>query len=224
MVIEFESLKENKKEQEEFIRKGFERIKEYYTLPSDKRGKETKLSLPPLSIPPHEMLLKRAAKIIELGLNSNRELNELYRDFDRFDYILIGIGTEILLKAILLKEEPNFIINHKKFNDHKTPNFHECKNKLINILRCKLSSTHLERVEDVLELIQIKRNNLAHLSFHRMSDYREDYQAANVLRFLFLYFFKVESSRIVQILDKVKEKAKVTSGIDYEPVEFEGYI
>lgn len=223
MVIEFESLKEDKKEQEEFIRKGFERIKEYYTLPSDKRGTETKLSLPPLSIPPHEILLKRSTKIIELGLYSHRELNELYRDFDYFDYILIGVGTEILLKAILLKEEPDFLINYKKFDKQKTPPFDKCKDKLINLLRCKLSSTHLERVEDILELIQIKRNNLAHLSFHRMSDYKEDYQVANVLRFLFLYFFKAESSRIVEKLDKVKKKTKVTSGIDYEPVEFEGY-
>ncbi len=112
LSVEFANLEEDIKEQEEFIRKGFERIKKYYTLPSDKREAETGLS-----IPPHEILLEQSSKIIELGLYSIfefREVNERFQGaneaalsvFKRsvfgFDYILIGVGTEVLIKAILL--------------------------------------------------------------------------------------------------------------------------
>jgi hypothetical protein len=61
--------------------------------------------------------------------------------------------------------------------------------------------------------------------FHNMSDYKEEYQVANVLRFLFLYFFKANSFKIVEKLDKVKDETKVIDYvIDYELVEFDEYI
>jgi hypothetical protein len=107
-----DKLKEDIKEQNYFIKEGFERIKKYYKLPLEKREAETGLSKPP-----HEILLERSAEIIELGLYSifdSRKVNEEFQEaaetawsvFGRriigFDYILIGIGTEILLKAIFL--------------------------------------------------------------------------------------------------------------------------
>ena len=212
-------LKENILEQKEHIRKGFERIEKYYNLPLDKRKAETGLLKPP-----HEMLLERSATIIGLELDSffaSREENERFepgRGIFGFDYILIGVGTEILLKAIVLKIDPDFIIKYKDFDNQRTPSFDKCKKRLIFLLSSKLSPTHLERVKDILELIQLKRNNLAHLNFHQMSDYKEESQVANVLRFLFLYFFKANSFKIVEKLDKVKDETKV---IDYELVEFD---
>ena len=224
-------LKENIMEQKKHIKKGFERIEKYYNSPLDKRQAETGLSKPP-----HELLFERSAIIIGLELDnffaSREETGRLQggaksirsafgRGFYGFDYILIGVGTEILLKAIILQEEPDFIIKHKSFDEQKTPSFNKCKIKLINLLHSKLSFSHLERVEDILELIQLKRNNLAHLNFHSISDYKDESQAANVLRFLFLYFFKKNSFKIVEKLDKVKDETIV---IDYELVEFDEYI
>lgn len=222
-------LKIDINEQEDFIKEGFERIKTYYSLPLGKRESETGLLEPP-----HEMLLESSSKFIELGFNNilnctklNSETN--WSDIDRreFDYILIGIGTEILLKAIFLKQQPNIFIElisfNKNTNTYQTPGFNKCKKQVIDFLRSILSPTHLERVKDILELIQLKRNNLVHLSFHRMSNYREDYQVANVLKFLFVYFFNANSFNIVEKLDEAKEKTKVIYGIDYEPVEFDEF-
>lgn len=222
-------LKIDINEQEDFIKEGFERIKTYYSLPLDERESETGLLEPP-----HEMLLESSSKFIELGFNNilnctklNSETN--WSDIDRreFDYILIGIGTEILLKAIFLKQEPNIFIKlisfNKNTNTYQTPGFNKCKKQVIDFLSPILSPTHLERVKDILELIQLKRNNLVHLSFHRMSNYREDYQVANVLKFLFVYFFNANPFNIVEKLDEAKEKTKVINGIDYEPVEFDEF-
>lgn len=226
-LIMTDEIKKDIKEQRDFMKEGFERIKTYYSLPLDKRESETGLSEPP-----HEMLLEMSSKLIELGFDNilnNKGLNSEtgWSEIDRkeFDYILIGVGTEILLKAILLKEKPKFFIEMTRLNKHKdayqTPGFNKCKEWLINFLSHILSSTHLERVKDVLELIQLKRNNLVHLNFHRMSNYKEEYQVANVLRFLFVNFFEANPFNIVEKLDKVKEKTQVIYGIDYEPVEFD---
>ncbi|MCZ7401695.1 MAG: hypothetical protein O8C61_05690 [Candidatus Methanoperedens sp.] len=229
-------LKENIMEQKKHIREGFKRIEKYYTSTLDKRKAETGLSEPP-----HEILLERSAIIIGLELDSffaSREECERFQGgsepvrsvFGRgwlgFDYILIGVGTEILLKAIVLKIDPNFIIKDKDFDKQITPSFDKCKKKLISHLRSKkLSPTHLERVEDILELIQLKRNNLAHLNFHNLSDYKEESQVANVLKFLFLYFFKANSFKIVEKLDKVLDETKVSDYvIDYELVKFDEHI
>lgn len=218
-------LRINMDEQKEFIMKGFERIEKYYSLPFDKRESETGLTKPP-----HEFLLERSSKLIELGFNNfldGKELNSEteWTGIDRheFNYILIGIGTEMLLKAILLKEDPKSFMKMTHLNKHKeyqTPGFNKCKEWLIDFLKQILSSTHLERAKDILELIQLKRNNLVHLNFHNMSDYREEYQVSNLLRYLYTHFFEINPFNILEKLDTVKEKTKVTSGIDYESVEF----
>lgn len=224
-----DKLKEDINEQKDFIKNGFERIKKYYPLPLDERESETGLF-----DPPHEMLLESSSRLVELGfyniLNRKESNSETeWSDINKkdFDYILIGVGTEILLKSIFLKEEPNNFIKLTNLSKHKdtyqAPGFNKCKKWLINFLSHIISPTHVERVKDVLELIQQKRNNLVHLSFHRMSNYREDYQVANVLKFLFVYFFNANSFNIVEKLDKVKEITQVTCGIDYEPVEFDEF-
>jgi len=95
-----DEIKKDIKEQKDFMKEGFERIKTYYSLPLDKRESETGLSEPP-----HEMLLEMSSKLIELGFDNilnNKGLNSEtgWSEIDRkeFDYILIGVGTEILLK------------------------------------------------------------------------------------------------------------------------------
>ena len=214
-------LKTNIIEQKEFIKEGFERIEKYYSLAVDKRESETGLTKHP-----HEFLLERSSKLIELGFNNyldGKELNSetewVKSDRYEFDYILIGVGTEILLKSILLKENPKLFIKMTRSNKHnKTPGFNKCKEWLIDYL--SIPPIHLERVEDTLELIQLKRNNLVHLSFHSMSDYREAYQVSNLLRYLFANFFETNPFNILEKLDIVKEKTKVICGIDYNPIEF----
>ena len=213
--IRFAELKEDIEEQKEFHKKGLERIRKYYSLPENEREEKTGLK-----DPPHEILMKRASNLISLGLESLEKRQ--YIDEEPIDYILIGVGTELLLKAIILKEDPEWFIGEieKNKDKEKTPPFKKCSEKLTKLLPATFTQKQKERIKDVFDLIRQKRNNLVHIGFHQMYHYREDYQIAHVLEFLFSYFFGRKAEKIVEILKKFKEKRKVVSGIDYEDVEF----
>lgn len=211
----FAKIEEDTEEQKEFYKKGLERIKEYYSLPEDKRGEKTGLKNPP-----HDILMKRAGALIFLGSESLEKRR--YIGDEPIGYILMGIGAEILLKAIILKEDPNYFIEN--IRGEKTLSFQQCSEKSVELLPKTFTLKQEGRMKEVLELIQQKRNNLVHLGFHQMGIYREDFQIAHVLEFLSSYFFGENAKSVIEKLREFKEKRKVISGIDYEPVEFEGWI
>jgi hypothetical protein len=211
---EYAKVKDDIKEQREFCKRGIGRIKEYYHLSEDKREEKTRLKRSP-----HDILMKRSVNLIFLGFESSKK--DRYIEEEPIHYILIGIGTEILLKAIILKEDPEYFIENIKGD--KTLSFNQCKEKLIDLLPENFALKQVRRVKDVLELIKQKRNNLVHLGFHQMEIYREDYQIVNVLEFLFSYFFREDAKEIIKKLKELKEKEKITSGIDYGHIEFSNY-
>ena len=102
----------------------------------------------------------------------------------------------------------------------RTLSFQKCKKTLIDLLAENLTEKQVRRIREVLELIQIRRNNSVHLGFHLFRIYREDYQIAHVLEFLFSYFFEDKAKDVIKRLREFKEKTKVASGMDYEPVDF----
>ena len=207
----FADLEEHIKDQEEFRKKGFERIKKYYSLPEDKREEQTRLD-----IPPPEILMKRASDLILLGLERLRK--EEYLTDEPSSYILIGIGTEILSKAIILKQDPTYFI--EKIKDRTTLPFKKCCEKLKEFLPKTSTQKQRRRIDGVLELIRLKRNNLVHLGFHQMKHPGEDYQIANVLEFLFSHFFREKTEEIVGKLSEFKEERKAVPGKNYEHVDF----
>ena len=208
----FAKLKKDIEEQKEFCKKGLERIRKYYSLPENKREEKTGLKNPP-----HEILMKRASNLILLDLEGQEE--KQYIGDKPIGYILIGTGTEILLKAIILKEDPNYFIEN--IRGEKTLSFQQCREKLLELLPKTFTLEQARRIYEVLKLIQQKRNNLVHLGFHQLGNYREDYQIANVLEFLLSYFFRGKTEKIVEKLKEFKEKRKVASHImDYEHIEF----
>jgi len=210
----FAKLEEDIKEQKEFYKKGLERIREYYSLPEYKREEKTGLKNPP-----HEILAKRADNLISFGLERSERVDTWERYLgDSIAQILTGIGTEVLLKAIILKEDPNYFVEN--IRGEKTLYFQQCSEKLIKLLPETFTLKQARRIKEALELIQQKRNNLVHLGLHQMNNYREDYQIAHVLEFLFSHFFGENAKPIIEKLSKFKEKRKVTSGMDYEPIEF----
>ena len=210
----YSKVRDDIKEQREFFKRGIGRIREYYHLPEDKREEKTGLK-----ISPHDILMKRSVNLIFLGFESSEKRR--YIKEEPIYYILIGIGTEILLKAIILKEDPEYFIENIK--GERTLSFNQCKEKLIDLFPENFTLKQARRIKDVLELIQQKRNNLVHLGFHQMEIYREYYQIVNVLEFLFSYFFREDAKEIIKKLKELKEKEKITSGIDYEHIEFSNH-
>ena len=197
-------LSDDIKEEEKFYRDGLERIRKYYSLPKNKREKETGLK-----DPPHEILMKRAGYLICSGLEDIKNWQNV--EEEPIGYILIGIGTEILLKAIILKEDPKYFVEN--IRGGRTLSFKQCIGKLIDILPENFTLKEARRIKEVLKLIHLKRNNLVHLGFHQMHHYREDYHIASTLEFLFKQFFEKGTEQITVKLKKFKENAKIISGI-----------
>jgi len=212
----YAKVREDIEEQREFRKRGIERIRTYYSLPEDKRKEKTGLESSP-----HEILMERSANLIFSGFESLEKIQVIGEGEEPFHYIFIGIGTEVLLKAIILKEDQDYFIENIKGD--KTLSFNQCKDKLMDLLPENFTLKQARRIEDVLELIQQKRNNLVHLGFHQMEIYREDYQIVDVLEFLFSYFFRENAKEIIKKLRELKGKGEITSGIDYEPMEFSNY-
>lgn len=207
----FLKLERDIEEEKKFYNTGLERIREYYSLPEDKRGEKTGLKNSP-----HEILAKRASDLISIGLESIEKSRYLIDEST--GHILIGVGTEILLKAIILKEDSNYFVEN--IRGEKTLSFQQCVEKLTKLFQKILTPKQVRRIKEVLKLIQQRRNNLIHLGFHQMESSRQDYQIAHLLEFLFLYFLGENANPIVEKLREFKEKRKVISGMDYEPLKF----
>lgn len=206
------SLEETLKDRAEFHKEGLKRIIEYYSLPEHEREEKTGLR-----DPPHEIFVKRASGMISLGLNLKEVL---YPQDEAIGFILIGVGTEILLKAIILKKDSNYFLKNINVEKEKTPSYRQCADKLNEQFSKTLTPKQAQRIKEVLTLIKQQRDNAVHLGFHRIEAHGDDYQMAHVLEFLFSYFFKNTANDIVQELRKFKNKAKkVMTGRDYEPVE-----
>jgi len=209
----FVSLEETLKSRKQFHREGLERIIDYYSLPERERGEKTGLRNPP-----HEIFMKNASKLIFLGLKNMEK--DRYLGGESIGLILIGIGTEILLKAIILKEDPHYFLKKINLDKERTLSYSRCSYKVNELLSKTLTPNQAQRVKEVLDLIKQQRDNSVHLGFHRIDAHGDDYQIAHVLEFLFSYFFKNAANDIVQELRKSKNNAKkVMTGMDYEPVE-----
>ena len=112
-------LKDDIKEYEKFEKHGMERIKKYYTLPESDREDKTGLYKPP-----HQFLIEKAEGSIYFGINSLKNEELLISRFD-ISYLLFGVGTELLLKAIILKEDPKYFL--EKCKGPKAPSFKSCQ-------------------------------------------------------------------------------------------------
>ena len=218
MSDKYLNLKDHIEEIREYYKKGLEKIKKYYTTNKEETG---------LKDPPHDILMAIASQFIS-------EAIDVYEKYDLEDFsekpheeikkiidsrwtsslyeVCIGCGTEILLKAIILLKIP------EKFIEENDMGFDRAKIIVMNNLLTNLNKKQRKRISEVLELIQLKRNKWAHLSFHKLSAYHENYQIFHILEFLYSSFFP--EADILKRIKEFKEKGKAyNGGLDFEPIE-----
>ena len=222
------TIQDDIKELREFQSKGIERIKFFYPQLDSNLDKDNRLR-----DPPHRILRKRAEKLLILSrqddaLSWNSE--ELMQEGESFmslpikdlsdslpnkKDILSGVATEILLKAITLKEDPEW------FRDQGfRPSNSDMRDKLSSILEEDLKEKKLRRIDDVLELIYERRNNAIHLGFHHMENYRQPHQFYKVWRYLLERFFDEPTQEVLQFVKTSEEKSEVKDDAsDYAKVD-----
>ena len=201
----FLNLKDRIREEKKFHRQGWERMKKYYEIEDEKkRYEETGLKNPP-----HEHIKDTAKSFIRLALSSSQNLEKMTETSD----VLLGVGVELLLKSIILKNHPQKVIG--KLNDSKmnfyTPSFRNCTQAVKKMMKDELTLNQLERMEDVLTLMNNRRNELAHLHFHHSDHVAIPYQILIVIEFLFTSQFSEEKEFIAFLLE-MKEKNKLPDG------------
>lgn len=136
----------------------------------------------------------------------------------------VGIGTELLLKAIIVKN--NGYILHET-DKSKTIDFEKCISRLKKILRKdkRFDKKVIGRIEYVLRIIKLRRDNIAHSSISHASSYRTPPQIFGVLGFLMRKYFG--KCKLALKLRRLAKKERVPSKFpenDYEPIDFDKYL
>lgn len=220
----YQTLKEDIEEFKRFQKKGVLRIRDYYDdleVPSDTEEKFNSLE-----DAPHEILKNTSSKLIALGFEFNKESKRKI-DSDlgvlHVENMLLGIGTEILLEAVLLKENSKwFIENFEKLDSEespKTPPFDKMRDKLISILEKELSREQKDRLKDIFILVKEMRNNAVHFNFHHTYNPNMYHEICKLLSFLFQKFFPDNPGDVLDILEEWKERTDNDLIMDYKPIE-----
>jgi len=203
MEKEYLKFNDHIKDIEEHYWEGLKRIKDYY---------EGRKENPSLKDPSHEILEKVATQFFLETINSCNEPKRISDPSSLYE-VCIGCGTEILMKAIILLKKPDEFIKNQEMGFSKT------KAILLNILPENLTDKQRERISDVLNMIKLKRDKWAHLSFHKFDAYHEAYQIFHVLEYLYQTYFP--NSEVLKEIKEFKERNRVQAGTDFEPVEFD---
>lgn len=173
--------------------------------------------------PPHdellcELLRTEAEAAILHGIEHFRKDRDAGIFGGRQFNINIGIGTELLLKSILVKK------NKPIFKDGgNSVSLGDCIYVLKKILNDEilLDRNAIGRIDYVLRTIKLRRDNIAHLSLTRASSYRTPPQIFRVLEFLMATYFG-ECALAIE-LRELTEKERVSPKfpeMDYEPINF----
>lgn len=176
---------------------------------------------------PAQEQIERASEFITEGLHYRQKPGHglEYASLREIHDILIAVGTEVLLQAIILKREWRYFTKHYNPKRGSTISFSVSKRRIEEeYLEGILSDAQLERLSTVLDIISTRRNNSVHFGFHKVGYPHQDKEIYRVLLFLFRYFFD-GNLEIVQILsDRRDELQKQAVGLDYRQIDFDNIV
>lgn len=195
----------------------FDRLKEYY----DETDLEPEGDVIPLEEPPHQLLLKQAAEILELAAiieTTEGPIGEGLSATHLF-YLLTGIGMEQLLASIALKVDPDGFLWKVEDRDGRTPEWSWLKESLLDAAD-DLSEEQLERLEEVLDLIKSHRNNLVHFGFHLHTYGNHRSEILKIERFLLDRYSEEELDFSEGLEERRTELEDTQAGMQLAPVDF----
>ena len=139
-------------------------------------------------------------------------------------YLNLAVGLELLLKSILLKK--GIKINRPLkggANNNLDPAFTitfgtVIKRYLNRIFTEQLSKTTLEEIKDTLELINLRRNNIAHRSKRSRDSYLHEHRFSYITLYIYEEFFYGENPELTELLLKSIKRSKVSTGADFKPL------
>ena len=138
----------------------------------------------------------------------------------KLKWVIIGDFFEFLIKMCLLKENWNnlgmlYDSEKKEFYKFEVP-----KQLLMDSLKLKLENKKLTRIREILDFIQLQRNNFVHNPLAGMDHYAVEKQ---YLELILLLNEKYSLNFLEEDLNKINERIKFiklnSSGMDFEDKE-----
>ncbi len=134
-------------------------------------------------------------------------------------YVLLGNFFEGLIKSILIKEIfDDFFLN---YNDEKKPlkKFEYSKQRFITILKNrKLRDDQINRINEVINYVQIQRNNFVHFPLKSFDHYAVRHQIYTIILKLIEIFDLPFSKNILSKLKYEINNSKPISGANFKDV------
>ena len=138
----------------------------------------------------------------------------------KLEWVIIGDFFELLIKTSLLKENwtnLGLIYNseRKEFYGLEVP-----KQILINSLKNKLDKKQLQRAKEILNFIQLQRNNFIHNPISGSGHYAIKNQCLKLILALNkLYFLNFNEKDIQKIKNKIEYFKANNGSMDFEEVD-----
>ena len=195
--------------------KAFEELQSYYGDSAENAR--------PKKEPPHETLQTKSANLLTFAIELEKidpySLQESIPVTDTVQ-ILIGVSTELLLNSIFMAHETEFFLDQIKAHG-QTPKLDTMRQKIQPLLReNSFSSTEIDRVNDVISIIQAQRNNAVHFGFQSMIFHRHQPEKYQVLAVLFTHFVDGYHELVDLLLKRAKTLEENQGGTGSEPVDF----
>lgn len=207
-----EDLDEIKSVQNE---KAFEEIQSYYgdSFENDQPEKE----------PPHVTLQTKSANLLTFAIKlEKRDPYSLQESIPVTDTVqmLIGVSTELLLNSIFMSHKTEFFLDQIKAHG-QTPTLDTMRQKLRPLIReAGFSPAEIDRVNDVISIIQAQRNNAVHFGLQSMIFHRHQPEKYQVLAVLFTQFVDGHHELVDFLLERAKTLEENQGGVGSEPVDF----
>jgi len=172
-----------------------------------------------------ELFLIHAYSHLFLGSENGYEIlgNADYRrKYGQF-YLNLAIGLELLLKAIMLKQEMaiNKPLKNKagiQLNTGETLSFRKIIEKSLNDILSNLDEMTIEEIKYTLRLVNLRRNNIAHSSKKSYDSYLHEYRISYVTLYIFEEFFCGDNLELTELLLKSINRSKVTNGTNFKQI------
>jgi hypothetical protein len=131
-------------------------------------------------------------------------------------HLNLAVGLELLLKSILLKK--GIKINTKQGRTIPLGAIINKENDYLCSIFPRLKQGSLNEIRHTFELINLKRNNIAHRSKRRHDHYAYEHRFSYVLLYTYEEYFYGMNTQLANLLQKSIDRSRVSSGSDFKPL------
>ena len=124
----------------------------------------------------------------------------------------------MILNAIIILKSPKEYVSLYEIKN-QPPSFEKAKVCAKKSIIKDFNKKQKERMTDILDLIQNKRNIFAHFSLDFHARYYQHYEMLNVIEYLFSHYF-TSQKEVIKKIREMKERFRMKDSSDYDYVNF----